>query len=159
MARPAGFQQQDSAFPIYRPSFKPLRKGLQYGMTITRRDGDAPDLPMPIRSSLFGKEIVTRFQLSRNIRLLRNYGFAPGNPVLKAQSIPVQALLLQQRPTPTMTRFGMQKPSPGATPVFPRTGARGGMGSVRRFPKAIRVVPNTYRPPVYGQDTPQVQEE
>ncbi len=157
MAKPSGYNRGPRLFPMAIVSRKPLRTGLEYGMTIKSGDMDAPDVPMPIRSSLGQSLLTHRFQLSRNIRLLRNYGFAPGNPILKAQSIPLQAKISGQTPKPVMTRFGMQKPQPGATPAFPRTGARGSMGSVRRFPKSILVIPNTYRPPVYGQDTAQVQ--
>lgn len=150
MARPAGYGKTARLFPVAQVSRVPLRRGLEYGMTIQSRDIPAPDVPLPIRSSLAQSLGVHRFQISRNLKLLRNYGFAPGNPVLKAQTIPLQGRANAQRPTPVMTRFGMQAPRPGATPVFPRVGKPGAMGSVRRFPRAILVPPNTYRIPVYG---------
>lgn len=153
MRRPTGSGISDRAFPIARFSRVPLRVGLEYGMTIQRKDISAPPVPLPVRSSLAQPLVVHRYQLSRNIRLLRNYGFAPGNPVLKAQSIPFQGR--GGNTSPVLTRFGMQKPRPGATPVFPRVSSGGSMGAVRRFPKSLLVPPNTYRPPVYGDATQQ----
>lgn len=147
-------QQRARLFPIARVSRVPLRVGLEYGMTISGVPMDAPTVAMPVRSSLAQKLNIHRYQLSRNIRLLHGYGFAPGNPVLKADSTPLQARVAQAVDQPQMTRFG-QTPIPGQTPVFPRTGARGVMRAVRRFPKAIPVTPNNWTPPVYGgQEAP-----
>lgn len=151
MQRPGGSTLNDRAFPLARVSRVPLRVGLEYGMTIQSKDIPPATVPLPVRSTLAQPLVVHRYQLSRNIRLLRNYGFAPGNPVLRAQSIPFKGQ--GGMTTPVMTRFGMQKPRPGATPVFPRSGSKGSMGPVRRYPKSLLVAPNTYTPPVYGGAT------
>jgi len=111
-----------------------------------------PDVPLPIRSSLGQDTLVHRFQLSRNLRLLRNYGMRPDYPVLKAQSTAFRGRVVKQTPTPQLTRFGV-RPRPGLTPVYPRVGAPGTMGSVKRFSKASKVIPNRYRPPLYGGGT------
>lgn len=139
----------EKVFPVFRPSFRPLRTGLEYGMTVQGRPMPAPNVALPIQSSTAQDVNVHRFQITRNLRLLRNYGMRPDHPVLRAPSIPFTAKVNAQTPKPVMTRLGT-RPVPGATPVFPRTGAPGTMGSVKRFPKAILAMPNRYRPPVYG---------
>lgn len=147
--RPQGASLQAQAFPMAIVSRRPLRVGLEYGMTIQGKDVPAPTVQMPVRSSLGQPFLRHRFQLSRNIRLLRTYGFAPGNPILQAESIPNQSSASSQRPRPIAARYGMQT-SGG---VRASVGSRGSMGSPKRFPKAIMVPPNTYSPPVYGGGT------
>lgn len=120
---------------------------------------NAPPVQLPVRSSLGQQILIHRFQNSHNYRLLRNYGFAPGNPILQAESIPNQANTQGNTPKPVFTRFGMQAPVPGQSPVFPRVSGRGSMGSPKRFPKSLLVPPNTYAPPVYGTDSAQPQSD
>lgn len=141
---------RDRLFPLARFSRVPLRVGLEYGMTVQGKPMDVPSVRMPVRSSLAQRLLIHRYQITRNIRLLHGYGFAPGNPVLKADSTPLTAKIKQNTPTPTMTRFGMS-PVQGVR-VFPRTALAGGLGSPKRFPKAIPVIQNTYTPPVYGAE-------
>ncbi len=149
-------ERRAKLFPVYRPSFASLRTGLEYGMVVQGKEMQLPALPLPIESSLAQDVNVHRFQLSRNIRLLRNYGMRPDYPVVQVPTTPFQGRVVKQTPTPVMTAFG-PRPRPGATPVFPRTARGGTMGSVKRFAKSTKVIPNKYRPPVYGSDKPQVQ--
>lgn len=144
-------QDRAALFPIARVSRVPLRVGLEYGMAIKGAPMDAPNVAPPIRSSLAQQTVIHRFQLSRYISRLRTYGFAPGNPILKADSIDLKSRQTANTPKPVMTRLG-QRPVPGRTPVFPRTAAPGTMGSPRRFPKALPVQKNTYTPPIYGTE-------
>lgn len=150
--KPTVGSKRERLFPVFRPSFAPLRTGLEYGMTVQGKPMQLPNLPQPIRSSLGQNTLVHRFQLSRNLKLLRTFGLRPDYPTLRAQSIPFRGRVQQQTPTPVMTRFGT-RPRPGATPVFPRVGRPGTMGSVKRFTKANKVIPNRYRPPLYGGGT------
>ena len=141
--------QRETLFPIARVSRVPLRVGLEYGMVYAGKPQNVATVQMPVRSSMAQTLLRFRWQIARNIRLLHGYGFAPGNPVLKAESRNLRAQILANTPRPVMTNFG-GTPVPGKTPVFPRTGRPGGLGSPRRFPKAISVVPNDYVPPIYG---------
>ena len=147
--KPTVASRREKLFPVFRPSFASRRVGLEYGMTVQGKPMQLPNVAQPVRSSLAQNVNVHRFQLSRNLKLLRNYGMRPDYPVLRAPFIPFQAKVAKQTPTPQMTRFG-SRPTPGLTPVYPRVAKGGTMGSVKRFAKASKVIPNRYRPPIYG---------
>lgn len=149
MKRPGGAAlKSPGGFPLAVVSRKPLKAGLAYGMTIQDRPMETPGVPLPVLSSRAQQRLIHRFQLALNTRLIHPYGFAPGNPILQAESTDNRMTGTKQTPTPTMSNFG-GTPAPGR-PVFPRSAARGRMGSPKRFPKAIQVIPNDYTPSLYG---------
>lgn len=107
----------------------PLEYGMQYGGRVM----EAPNVPLMVRSSLGQRVLVHRFQMSRYISRLRNYGMRPDHPAFKGHMVVNTAPRIV---VPTRARLPLSK-KPGT------------MAATPRFPKALGNPPNNYQPPEY----------
>lgn len=137
-------------FPIGRVSQAQNRVGLEYQGTTQALTINAPNVAMPVRSSVAQQVSVNRFQFSRKLKFLRTYGLAPGNPVLQAVTQRVVSPQRVARPRPTIV--GGKRSGPFSVAKTPASSRPGYMAAPKRFPKALPVRRNTYSPPVYGEN-------
>lgn len=147
--RPTKPTTKASLFPIGAVNQRQNRNGLEYSGALTTRPMNAPNVPLPVRSTL--SMPITRYKLAftRNLKLLRTYGFRPGNPVLRATPNPYT--VGQKRRTPKPAVRGGKRNGPLSVSRPPAATKAGSMGAPKRFPKALPVVPNNYKPPIYGE--------
>lgn len=146
--RPTKATQKATLFPIGAVNQRQNRNGLEYSGALTTRPMDAPNVPVPVRSTL--SMPITRYKIAftRNLKLLRTYGFAPGNPVLRATPNPYTVSGTKRR-TPKPSVRGGKRSGPLSVSRPPAANKPGSMGAPKRFPKALPVIPNNYEPPVY----------
>jgi hypothetical protein len=149
--RPTKPTTKASLFPIGAVNQRQNREGLEYQGMITTRPMESPNVPMPIRSTLAMPITRYRVQFTRKLKFLRTYGFAPGNPVLKATPNPYTVAGQRRRQPKPHTRGG-RRSGPLSVSRAPSASKPGHMGAPKRFPKALPLVPNKYQPPVYGRD-------
>lgn len=114
----------------------PLGRGMGYGMLVRARPVPSPGIPLFVRSSLYQNVLWHRFQISRYISKLRNYGMRPDYPTPHVLTMINSAPPMNKNPRPTISRFG-------------RTGSPGYMQAPRRFKKALPANDIPYYPPEY----------
>lgn len=147
--RPTKPSTKASLFPIGSVNQRQNRSGLEYQGMLTARPMEAPNVPQVIRSTLSMPITRYRIQFTRNLKLLRTYGFAPGNPVLRATPNPYTVTSRRRQPKPTLR--GGRRNGPLSVSRAPAAAKPGRMGAPKRFPKALPLIPNNYKPPVYGE--------
>lgn len=148
--RPRKPTRKSTLFPIGAVNQRVNRTGLEYSGVSVARSMRPATVPMPIRASLAQDVNAYRIHFSRKLRFLRTYGFAPGNPVLKAPKNPYTVYgVKSRRPLPVVR--GGKRAGPLSVTRTPAAARPGYMGSPKRFPKALPVVPNNYTPPIYGE--------
>jgi hypothetical protein len=133
--------------PAFRtPVFSRVQneKGIDYGMNHKAETDSAPNIPLPVRSSLAQTIFVWKVQLSHYFRMVsgvtRFPGMAPGYPTAKT------ATLINTAPGMTRTtRGGMIVGATG------RPARQGFMAAPPRFSKALPAPINDYQPPIYGE--------
>lgn len=131
--------------PAFRtPVFSRVQseRGNEYGMAIKGENSLAPNVPLPVRSSLAQEIAVYRVQLSHYFASIagatRFPGMAPGYPVAKVLTLVNTA--------PRMVRGSRAVRGQRGYPA--RTGY---MNAPPRFQKALPSPINNYQPPVYGE--------
>lgn len=147
--RPKGVARKTNLFPIGKVSQAQNRERMEYSAVTVARPMPAPNVAMPIRASLAQSTSVNRFAFSRYFSRLRTYGFAPGNPILQAFNQRYKLSPSQRVPRPVIS--GGKRSGPLSVSRTPATAKPGSMGAPKRFPKALPIRTNTYRPPVYGE--------
>lgn len=148
--RPTKPTRKTTLFPIGAVNQRQNRDGLEYQGMITTRPMEAPNVPMVVRSTLAMPMTRYKVQFTRKLKFLRTYGFAPGNPVLKATPNPYTVATQRRQPKPTLR--GGRRHGPLSVSRTPSSVKGGHMGAPKRFPKALPVIPNKYAPPIYGRD-------
>lgn len=148
--RPTKPTTKASLFPIGSVNQRQNRRGLEYSGGLTTRPMDAPNVPVPIRSTL--SMPITRYKIAftRKLIFLRTYGFAPGNPVLRATPNPYTVAGARKRKPRPVVRGG-RRSGPLSVARPPAAAKNGAMGAPKRFPKALPIIPNNYKPPIYGE--------
>lgn len=116
----------------------PLRTGMEYFMLYDHRKMAAPNVPPPVRrASLAQQQLIHRYQISKYISRLRNFGLRPDHPAFHGFKITVQGRIAT---TPVMSDPQWNTPRPLA----------GSMRAPARFAKALPTAPNPYIAPTYG---------
>lgn len=149
--RPKGASSKALLFPIGKVGQAQRRVGMEYSGITQARNVPAPNVPMPVRESLAQTLVVHRFQFTRYFGRLRTYGFAPGNPVIRAFNQRYSLSPKERTPRPIIS--GGARSGPLSVSRTPGVINKGSMGAPKRFPKALPLRVNTYRPPIYGEDT------
>jgi hypothetical protein len=114
-------------------------EGMSYTMAYPTRNAEPPDIPLPIRSSLFQTVLKHRFQFSSYISKIKGFGLRPDYPVVKLLKIQNKSTAQYNRPLPTMSSY-------------PKASLRGGMATQPRFVKALPSRKVVFNPPIYGSD-------
>lgn len=134
----ANSTQKKNPFVVTRQEKHDILVGIEDGMLLQNKVGRAPNVPLQTRSSLGQQVIRHRFQISRYISGLRNYGMRPDYPVVH---------VLTMVKTSPAGRSGRPVMSVGYT--LPQTASGGTIAPPPRFKKALKSPVAIFAPATY----------